>query len=215
MKLLGPAAYLPLPGLTVFKSKKSSGNVGKTRKALTGSWDWILNILDHLDKGGRPPKAILDELVPEGVPVLIMEETSHSSWANSEALKRAGINERTENPPGGLIMKSDNGQPNGILLENAGDALWEMALDPETYPGLNQYAKQGLDWALKKIAKNGITSFCDARTYWASRKHHKIWDEFQASGLLTARTVLGLWAYPGFQDDWQIEQLESLYLNES
>ena len=33
-----------------------------------------------------------------------------------------------------------------------------MALDPEEYPERNDYAREGLEWALKKIAQNGITS---------------------------------------------------------
>ena len=45
-----------------------------------------------------------------------------------------------------------------VCNENAGDKLWNMALDPEEYPELNDYAKEGLEWALKKIAQNGITS---------------------------------------------------------
>jgi predicted amidohydrolase YtcJ len=67
-------------------------------------------------------------------------------------------------PPGGIIMKNEiTGEPNGILLENAGDILWAMAMDPSEYSGLKDVAYEGLQWSLKQIAKNGITSICDAR----------------------------------------------------
>ncbi len=72
-----------------------------------------------------------------------MEETSHSSWANSEALKRAGFDKNSPNPKGGIIMKNPNtGEPNGILLENAGDILWDLALDAENYPDLKKMQKK-------------------------------------------------------------------------
>ena len=88
-----------------------------------------------------------------------------------------------------------------------------MALDPEEYPELNDYAKEGLEWALKKIAQNGITSICDARTYWFSRGHHKTWQNLNKRCKLTARTILGLWAYPEFEDFMQMEKLRNLFDN--
>lgn len=40
----------------------------------------ILMILEHLKDGGRDPKLILDSLVSPDIPVLLMEETSHSRY---------------------------------------------------------------------------------------------------------------------------------------
>ena len=57
-----------------------------------------------------------------------MEETSHSMWVNSLALKEANIDENTPDPKGGVIMKDEvTGKPNGILLDNAGDIVMEIA----------------------------------------------------------------------------------------
>ncbi len=181
--------------------------------------EWILGhgyswfkIREHILAGGRDPKLILDEVIPAGVPAIMMEQTSHSSWANSEALKRAGITMDTTDPPAGLVMKNNStGEPNGILFENAGDRLFDMALDPSKYRGLNAIAEDGLHWSLEQIAKNGITSICDARTYWNSRGHHRIWQKLAQRGELTARVILGLWAYPELEDDFQIAQLRRLY----
>lgn len=181
--------------------------------------EWILGhgysiekMLQHLQEGLRDPRFILDEVVPSNKPVLIMEETSHSSWANSEALKRAAFDTNSENPKGGIIMKNpQTGEPNGILLENAGDILWDLALDTQKYPDLEEITKDGLKWALKQLARNGITSICDARTYWATRGgHHRIWQQLEADNQLTARVILGLWAYPHLSDSEQIESLKRL-----
>lgn len=92
-----------------------------------------------------------------------MEETSHSAWVNSEGLRRAGITRDTPDPPGGVIMRNANGEPNGILLENAGNLVMEMAMDPDMYPDVVFENKLGLDWSLNHLARNGITSVVDAR----------------------------------------------------
>lgn len=97
------------------------------------------------------------------LPTCIMEFTSHSMWVNSEALRRAGITKDTPDPQGGVIMRNANGEPNGILLENAGNLMMEMALDPTMYPEVIRYNREGLEWALGLLAKNGITSVVDAR----------------------------------------------------
>jgi hypothetical protein len=48
----------------------------------------------------KDPRFVLDQYLPKDTPVLILEETSHSSWVNSEALRRAGITKDTPDPPG-------------------------------------------------------------------------------------------------------------------
>lgn len=182
--------------------------------------DWVLGhghsiqpMLDHIRNGGRDPKLILDDIMPEGIPAVMMEETSHSMWVNSKALEQAGITQDTPDKPGGIIMKNAQGQPNGVLLENAGNTIMEHALDPNAFPDLRRISHEGLQWALKRLAKNGITSVCDARTYW-TREHHKAWQKVENDGELTVRAVLGLWAYPEKEDPEQIEALTKLFNND-
>jgi len=64
-----------------------------------------------------------------------------------------------------------------------------------------------------ELARHGITSICDARTYW-KRNHHLVWQQIEADGELTARVNLGLWAYPADQDVEQLAQLRNLYSND-
>lgn len=175
---------------------------------------WVLghgysldSMLDHVKKGGRPPKDILDEAVPNA-PAIMMEETSHSVWVNSRALALAGIDKDTANMPAGLIMKDKTGEPNGILLENAGNAIIDIAMEPTA--DLEELYYHGLLRSLKKLSKFGITSVCDARCFWKSN-HHKVWERAMVSNELTVRTILGLWAYPHFDDAAQIQSLKSLF----
>ena len=158
----------------------------------------------------RAPKEILDDVAPDR-PIAIMEQTSHSIWCNSKALELMNIDNNTPNPPGGIIMREANGEANGILIDNAGNMLLDIALAPTPERAQNDY--NGLtEFGLPELAKNGITSVCDARTYW-KRNNHETWKKLETDGKLTARVNLGLWAYPAEDDANQISMLKSLYSN--
>ncbi|KAJ8034346.1 hypothetical protein HOLleu_21138 [Holothuria leucospilota] len=51
------------------------------------------------------------------VPIGVIGQNVHVAWVNSLALKKLGIDENTQNPPGGTIVKDKNGKPTGQLLE--------------------------------------------------------------------------------------------------
>lgn len=183
-------------------SQQSSGN------------GWILgwgHYLETILSASRSPREIIDDAV-NNRPVAIMEQTSHSIWCNSKSLEIMGISSNSDNPIGGIIMKDSNGEPNGILIDNAGNLLIEEALKPTAQSEQNDY--DGLvEYGLPELAKHGITSVCDARTYW-KRNHHVTWKRLADEGKLTARVNLGLWAYPSEEDDTQISVLKSLFEND-
>ncbi|MEK8018273.1 MAG: amidohydrolase [Candidatus Parabeggiatoa sp.] len=182
--------------------------------------DWILGgghaiatLFDWLDQG-QLPIDILDQAISDR-PVAMMEETSHSLWINSVAWAKFkaeyGFDIHTHNVPGGLIYRDETGQFTGILFENAGNMVLDIAFaSSETLKALTY---EGLLWSLKTLAQNGITSIADARTYWKKRGHLDVWKQAEKNGDLTARTVLGLWAYPHYDDAEQIKQLTALYDN--
>ena len=159
----------------------------------------------------RSPIEILDDISTTR-PILIMEETSHSFWANSKALELAGVTENTPNPVGGIYMKETDGSLNGILIDNAGNELLDSVLTPSQQTLENDYIGFK-NYGLVKLRQNGITSVCDARTYW-KRDHHLIWKRLENEGELTVRANLGLWAYPSENDASQIATLQSLYSND-
>lgn len=176
--------------------------------------DWLVGYghnIDALLKAKRNPVEILDAAVADR-PVIIMEQTSHSMWVNSKALALAGITKDTTNPAGGVIMKDATGKPTGVLIDNAGEMAMHLAMSatPESmqkdYDGL-------VNNTLPALAKHGITSIADARAYWR-RGHPDTWQKVEQNGKLTARAVLGLWAYPEDDDAAQIAKLKSLYSND-
>ncbi len=65
-----------------------------------------------------PNAADLDRVTAQR-PALLHHRSGHAAWANSQALQLAGIMPGTPDPPGGQIMRQANGQPTGILFENA------------------------------------------------------------------------------------------------
>ncbi len=173
------------------------------------SWiiGWGFNLEVLLD-ANREPIDILDD-ISTTKPIVVMEQTSHSVWVNSKALQLAGFSSSSPNPMGGIIMKDQNGEPNGVLIDNAGNLIIDLAVS--SIPNNEQNDYDGLvNIALPELAKNGITSICDARTYW-KRNHHLTWQKVENDGKLTVRTNLGLWLYPTENDASQIATLQSLY----
>jgi predicted amidohydrolase YtcJ len=171
---------------------------------------WGFDIYTLFD-ATREPIEILDD-ISTTQPIAVMELTSHSIWVNSKALELAGIDENSASPAGGIIMKDDNGFPNGLLIDNAGNQIIDLAI--ASIPNNEQNDYDGLlNFALPELAKNGITSICDARTYW-KRNHHLTWQKVEDEGNLTVRVNLGLWLYPTENDLSQISSLKSLYSND-
>ncbi len=173
--------------------------------------DWLLgwgHYIHTIIEADRNPKEILDD-VSTTRPIAIMEQSSHSFWVNSKALELAGITIDSEHPIGGIIMRDENDEPNGILVDNSGNVLLDMVLQPSLESEQKDYDGM-IDFGFSQLTKYGITSFSDARTYW-KRNHHKTWQKLANDGQLTARANLGIWIYPAEDDDSQIAGIKELY----
>ncbi len=102
--------------------------------------DFLAKVKERVDKAGpgkwitgrgwietfwRPPEFPthhdLDRIAPNN-PVFLTRADGHTSVVNSAALKIAGIDKNTRDPFGGQILRK-NGEPNGILLDNAQDLV--------------------------------------------------------------------------------------------
>jgi predicted amidohydrolase YtcJ len=101
-------------------------------------------------------REFLDRAAPNN-PVVLTDISGHSAWANSAALKLAGITAATPNPPGGVIEKNANGEPTGVLRE-AGAALVRDIVPPYSDEQNAHALKSSLDLMLSY----GITSLTDA-----------------------------------------------------
>ncbi len=64
---------------------------------------------------GGAPRSFLDSAVPDR-PVLLTSDDGKTGWVNSEALKRAGLDQRTRGPvSNGVVRDRRTGEPTGVL----------------------------------------------------------------------------------------------------
>ncbi len=110
-------------------------------------------------KLGRFPTATeLDAAVADR-PVWLERVDGHAGWANSAALKQAGIDRHTPDPVGGRIERDAGGNPSGVLVDAA------MSLVSARIPPADDAeARAALDDALARLASLGLTSVHDAGT---------------------------------------------------
>ncbi|WP_320068079.1 amidohydrolase [Micromonospora sp. RTGN7] len=73
----------------------------------------------------QPTRADLDRVCPDR-PALLPSIDGHTTWVNTAALRRLGIDADTPDPVGGQIVRDERGEPTGILREAAGDAAYDI-----------------------------------------------------------------------------------------
>jgi predicted amidohydrolase YtcJ len=119
---------------------------------------WILGggwSMDHF-AGGAPQRALLDDAVPDR-PVLLMSRDHHSSWANSCAIRLAGVDASTPDPADGRIEREPDGSPAGTFHEGAGELF--AGVRPA---GSEDLSYRGLLRAQELLLSMGITGWQDA-----------------------------------------------------
>jgi predicted amidohydrolase YtcJ len=125
-----------------------------------------------------PTKEMLDPATGDH-PTCLSRQDGHMMVCNSLALKLAGIDKNTPDPPGGVIVRDASGQPTGVLKDEAMRLPWKVRPDrtlAEIVAGLraaNGYA-----------GKNGVTSVQDLP---GNPLDLAAWDEIRKSGGLTVR----------------------------
>jgi predicted amidohydrolase YtcJ len=105
-----------------------------------------------------PGRAALDAAVKDR-PVALARIDGHALWVNSAALAAAGIDTETPDPAGGQIVRDPRGEPTGVLVDNAMQAV--ESIIPED--SVEQRAAVLLR-AMRSLAAVGITSTHDAFT---------------------------------------------------
>ena len=103
-----------------------------------------------------PTAAQIDAVVSDR-PVWLKRIDEHAGWANSAAMKIAGIDNDTPDPVGGKILRDDNGNATGIFIDNAMELI--VASLPEA--DKDDYRAALLN-AVETLAAEGITSVHDA-----------------------------------------------------
>jgi len=108
------------------------------------------------DSNAFPNSASLDALVNDK-PIWLSRVDGHAGWANSAAMALSGISRQTEDPDGGQIIRDENADATGVLIDNA------MALVRGNIPALtSEEIKYALTTSMKNLATYGLTSVHDA-----------------------------------------------------
>jgi len=103
-----------------------------------------------------PTAAAIDTVVPDR-PVWLRRIDGHAGWANSKALELAGIDNDTPDPVGGKIIRDDNGNATGTLIDTA------MNFVSSQVPGASKDEyRRAFMAAFKELTSLGLTSIHDA-----------------------------------------------------
>jgi len=103
----------------------------------------------------EPTAAALDKITGDR-PAYFDDVDGHSGWANSAALKAAGIDANTKDPEGGRIDRDAQGNPTGMLRENAMALVSDLLPD---YP--DSQVDTGLEKAQAEAIGYGVTAIID------------------------------------------------------
>ena len=149
-----------------------------------------------------PTRQLLDTLVPDR-PAYLIAYDGHTGWANSKALKLAGITRRTKAPVNGIIVKDPRtGEPTGALKEAAMSLMSAVAPKPT---GEDRLA--AIRAAIDEAHRLGITSVQDAGGAAADLD---LFDQLRKRGELTLRVYAALRA-DATLDQAGFDELERLH----
>jgi predicted amidohydrolase YtcJ len=113
-------------------------------------WGWHES---QLEETRLPTRTELDTVAPDN-PVYI-PRGGHVAVLNSLGLAQAGIDDDTDAPAGGTIVRDPNsGKPNGVVLEAAREELVEPALPERGFDGY----RTDIQRAMEELNSRGVTA---------------------------------------------------------
>jgi len=133
----------------------------RERAAKTPPGDWVLGFKydDTKTEEGRPLTIADLDAVPDH-PVHIQHRGGHTAYANSLAFRKAGIDEKMPDPPGGKIDHDPaTGKLSGRVAESA-NSYFEKVI-PLNFT--RDDCREGVKLISKMLAKTGITSAHEAQ----------------------------------------------------
>jgi predicted amidohydrolase YtcJ len=157
-------------------ARRVAERVKKTTKGewiLGGDWDETKWTPVQL-----PTKELIDSVTPE-TPTALDRYDGHMILANSLALKLAGINAKTPDPDGGVIVHDAKGNPTGALKDAAAELVYKVIPEPT-----HDQRRHSIERALEHAASLGVTSVQHMNPDYADIA---IYAELLEEGKLTTR----------------------------
>ncbi|MEO1573444.1 MAG: amidohydrolase family protein, partial [Pseudomonadota bacterium] len=98
------------------------------------------------------PKAADLDSVEAGQPIYLRRIDGHAAWANTEALRRAGIDRDTPDPVGGRILRNKDGDATGVLIDAAMELVDSRIPAADKEPG-----EKALRDTVARLNREGLT----------------------------------------------------------
>jgi hypothetical protein len=131
-------------------------NLPKGEWILNGNWDH-----EGWTPAQLPTHQLIDDVTSNN-PVFVNRSDGHMCLANDLAMKLAGVDKRTPDVPGGVIVRDTNGNPTGIF-KDAAKGLIERAFPRPS----SQRILSAIRAAQKYATENGVTSVQDMGVFTA------------------------------------------------
>src|SRR5213078_1766469 len=131
-------------------AKSIAAQAKKTPKGewiLGGRWDET-----KWPKQELPTKELVDG-VTGSTPIFVERYDGHEALANSAAMKLAGVDAKTKDVPGGVIVRDPSGNPTGIFKDAAEELIYK-AIPPISHEQRVRVARRAQEHA----ASLGVTS---------------------------------------------------------
>ena len=159
-------------------------NTPKGEWILGGRWDET-----KWPKQELPTKELVDG-VTGATPIFVERYDGHEALANSAAMKLAGVDGKTPDVPGGVIVRDASGNPTGIFKDAAQELIYKV-VPPMTHEQRVRVARRALEHA----ASLGVTSVQNMNPEFADVAAYS---ELAENGELTTR----IYAVP-METDWR------------
>lgn len=144
---------------------------------ILGSWDVAM----FLPEG--PNKADLDTIFPDK-PVVLTDNSGHSTWMNSVALAMFGVDKDTPDlsPGVSIFARDESGEPTGwvkefVLMRQIGQTLLRPATE----------IKSRMVYYLSYLSDHGVTTLWDAGNFENDDAIYSVLAEMDAQGSLPIR----------------------------
>ncbi len=113
---------------------------------------------------GNPTHASLSAVSPDN-PVLLGHASGHAAFANAAALALGGLDRDSEPPPGGELVRDENGELTGLLRETAQrpvSAAFAQSESGRSAEEIEAQFRREVALAAEEALSKGVTSFQDA-----------------------------------------------------
>ncbi len=165
------------------------GCLDAARDAGPDAW---LEVVSWFQEGMRPAGTVTDHTVLDALktsrPIIVMSSFGHTSLVNSRAIALAGLGRTTPDPLGGRIGHDAQGEPSGILEDEAQELVTRKIPSPTPADDVAS-ARAALD----AMRRQGIVTFLDAA---ATAPALAAFTTLQHDGELTARAHFALLITP-------------------